>query len=175
MALYITRKPEIAELKTKGMIVLIMKKRILKTEEVDGIICDICNREVEQYTRCDICGKDICGKCLISTDDDLSPNSWEGDYPSHHICKPCWEKGKSLIEKQKQMEREFEAIEEQFWNKFDLWKEWKDAAERKKVYCPDCVHWQVNHRLGWSCEWSRKNLDNYCDSFWDKKGKNEKK
>ena len=63
-------------------------------------LCDFCGEEAVAFLRrvkpCQICKKDVCGKCAIVTDHwCLEQGEFMGDYPDHY-CQVCWDKGKDI-------------------------------------------------------------------------------
>ena len=72
--------------------------------------CDVCEDEMNRVVgQCELCGNDLCGKCVGHEDDTL------GDY-SIVYCKKCWELGAEHRFKITQLENEIERISED-WHK----------------------------------------------------------
>lgn len=87
-----------------------MIKKIIKTEEVsyNEKYCDVCGTNIKMSmactsARCEICGKDLCEKCIGHEENTM------GDYREVY-CKQCWDLGKEFNKKIEELENEIENL-----------------------------------------------------------------
>jgi len=95
------------------------EKKVIIESSVTKYFCDICNTEMQQASKCYICGKDLCVKCVTFDNRD-----W-GDYPTRY-CDNCWLIGETYREEMLKIENDAdEKIAE-------LRKKWKQQALKEK-------------------------------------------
>lgn len=81
--------------------------------------CDLCGKESTQsYTKCPICGKDICVDCSVS-----SCFATKDDFPDF-FCKKCWIVKGEFLDQIKKLEIKFDKEYSEICNF------WKRESER---------------------------------------------
>ena len=90
--------------------------------------CDFCQKDEGWRVKpCNICGKDICGKCAIWTENEcLEAGSYFSDYPDYY-CQSCWDTGQELRERIHAIRKDAEDEEEV------LWQAWKTCCGQRSV------------------------------------------
>jgi hypothetical protein len=93
---------------------MIKKETIIQEKIINHKFCDDCGSEIEigmacSVARCEICGKDLCNKCLGHEDHS------DGDYRTVY-CKNCWTIGESYRTKIEYLENEIEKLYDE-WHK----------------------------------------------------------
>ena len=95
---------------------IMIEKEILFTEKsIYHKYCDVCQIEITigmacSVARCEICGKDLCDKCV-----EHENNSY-GDYREVY-CKKCWTIGDDYRNKITELESEIENLNIEWLNK----------------------------------------------------------
>jgi hypothetical protein len=94
-----------------------MIKKIKKTKEIiiKKKYCDVCNTEIKigmacSVAKCEICGKDLCNKCIKYEIDTM------GDYREVY-CKKCWELGSEYRLKIDNLEEQIENLTKEWHQK----------------------------------------------------------
>lgn len=94
-----------------------MIKEVKQTEEVTikHKYCDVCGTEIKMgmacsSAKCEICGKDLCDKCIGHEENTL------GDYRVVY-CKKCWELGTEYRLKISQLESEIDNLSAEWYNR----------------------------------------------------------
>jgi len=93
---------------------MIKKVETKKTIITNIILCDDCGIEIKRdmacsVARCEICGKDLCDKCIGHEADTI------GDYREVY-CKKCWDIGEKYRYKINELENSID----------DLYSEWHE-------------------------------------------------
>lgn len=91
---------------------MIKKVEELKTVTINHKYCDICGNEISRVysnIRCEICGKDLCDKCV-----GYEVNTM-GDYREVY-CKKCWGLGTEYRSKIELLENQIEILTDQWYS-----------------------------------------------------------
>jgi len=100
---------------------MIKEVKELQTNEVTvkRTFCDDCGTEINlviyrySSTKCNICGKDLCGVCVANEES-------EGDYTDVY-CNNCWNViGEPYRKKISELENEIDQLHEEWYNKCNL-------------------------------------------------------
>jgi hypothetical protein len=94
---------------------MIKKEQITKVTTVNHKYCDDCGIEIRidmacSVASCDICGKDLCNKCVAHEESNT------GDYRTVY-CAKCWVIGTEYRNKIEQLENEIELLSTEWHTK----------------------------------------------------------
>ena len=103
-----------------------MSTKQIKVEATEvTTYCDLCGLETPTR-KCEICQKDICRDCGITTDwESLEPGSFFGDY-SDRFCKRCWSKGEKIVIDIRKCRNDADKLESSL---IEMWKSREETDE----------------------------------------------
>lgn len=107
-----------------------------ETEQVKHVYCDDCGRKIKDawdYGHCVICGKELCRQgtfeqpsCVVYDNRDT------GDYPTQY-CRKCWGIGEPFREKEAEIKRQYEEVENEWDEKLEkVREEWISACNKSE-------------------------------------------
>lgn len=87
---------------------MIKEEETIKTEIIRHKYCDDCGSEIHRgmqcsVAKCEICGKDLCDKCIGHEDGNT------GDYRTVY-CKNCWTIGESYRNEINELENRIDKL-----------------------------------------------------------------